>query len=219
MVGKRVAFSQNVHSPTYTGVWRQYTYQPAADVIPFPDEVDFEVICANFVNPLTACGFVDTAKKLGHKAIVHSAACSSLGKMLVKLCKAHDLPLINIVRREEQVKMLEDLGAENIINSSLETYEEDLKKLAAELSATAFFDAIGGGEATNKALAAMPAKSTSYIYGGLGGQLFTYNPGSMIFQEKTISFFWLGPWMATLTPEEKKKWVGTVIVDVQQPGT
>ena len=82
-----MAFAQNVQAPEFTGVWRQYTYHPGMKVIPFPDGVEFEDICANFTNPLTACGFVHIAKTNGHKAIVHAAACSSLGKILIKLAK------------------------------------------------------------------------------------------------------------------------------------
>ena len=48
--------------------------------IPFPDTVEYNDICATFVNPLTVCGFIDTAHKQGHKAIIHSAAASALGK-------------------------------------------------------------------------------------------------------------------------------------------
>ena len=39
-----------------------------------------------FVNPLTAIGMVETMRREGHKALVHTAAASNLGQMLVKLC-------------------------------------------------------------------------------------------------------------------------------------
>ena len=64
--------------------------------------------------------------------------------MLVKLTQKLSIPLINIVRRPEQVQILEALGAEYIVNSSSETFKEDLTALVQKLNATIFFDAIGG---------------------------------------------------------------------------
>ena len=39
-----------------------------------------------FVNPLTALGMVETMRREGHTALVHTAAASNLGQMLQKLC-------------------------------------------------------------------------------------------------------------------------------------
>lgn len=213
-VGKKVAFFQNCAAPDYTGVWRQYTYQSSKTVIVFPSEIDYDTISSNFVNPVTVCGFIDYFQKKNYKAIVHSAACSSLGKMLIRYCKKLEIPLINIVRRKEQVDILKELGAEHIIDSSSDTYFDELHKLSHELDAKCFFDAVGGGAATKTALDALPNGSTVYIYGLLGGQDLTYNGGIMIFRELTISSFWLGPWLNSLTEEERNKWIGTIISDL-----
>ena len=53
-----------------------------------------------YVNPLTVIGFVDTMRAEGHTALVHTAAGSQLGRMLVKHCKAESVELVNIVRSE-----------------------------------------------------------------------------------------------------------------------
>lgn len=184
----------------------------------FPDGTEYDSVSSNFVNPLTACGFVDIAKKNGHKAIVHAAACSSLGKMLVRLTKSMGIPLINIVRREEQVKQLEELGAENIINSSLDTYGADLKAIAAKLEATVFFDPLGGSKATDTAISALPNGSTTYVYGGLGGAPIILMGPTLIFQQKTVSFFWLGIWFKSLTADERKEWSKVVVDDLSKKG-
>jgi NADPH2:quinone reductase len=47
--------------------------------------------------------------------MIHTAAASSLGKMLVKACIKNNIPLLNIVRREEQAEVLRKLGATDII--------------------------------------------------------------------------------------------------------
>lgn len=59
---------------------------------------------SSFVNPLTALAMVDTMRMEGHTALVHTAAASGLGQMLNKICLAEGVPLVNIVRKQEQVQ-------------------------------------------------------------------------------------------------------------------
>ncbi len=56
-----------------------------------------------FVNPLTALGMVETMRAEGHTALVHTAAASNLGQMLVRICLKDGVPLVNVVRKAEQV--------------------------------------------------------------------------------------------------------------------
>ena len=162
LVGKKVVFFQDPLSTLdYQGTWRQYLILNKSNVNILPDDVDLDVVSGYFVNPLTICAIVDIALKGNHKAIINDAACSSLGRMLAKFCKKLSLPLINIVRREEQVKTLQDEGSEHILNSSSDTFSKDLAALASSLGATAFFDCIGGN-IIGKVLDCMPFKSCVY---------------------------------------------------------
>ena len=52
-----------------------------------------------FVNPLTALGMVETMRREGHTALVHTAAASNLGLMLNKICQKDGVELVNIVRK------------------------------------------------------------------------------------------------------------------------
>ncbi|KAI9022016.1 putative alcohol dehydrogenase-like protein [Hyaloraphidium curvatum] len=138
---------------------------------------------AMFVNPLTALGMVGTMKLEGHKALVHTAAASNLGQMLVKLCNADNVPLVNIVRRPEQAEILRKVGAKHVCDSSSPTFREDLTKALIDTGATIAFDAIGGGKQAGTILACMEAAANAsakeysrygssthkqvYIYGGL----------------------------------------------------
>jgi NADPH:quinone reductase-like Zn-dependent oxidoreductase len=127
------------------------------------------------------------------------------------------VPLINIVRREEQVKTLEELGAENIINSSSDSFKTDLKAAVDKYGADCFYDAIGG-EFTAEVLEAMPADSSAYIYGGLSGKAVTISPLNLIFYQKTISYLWLSPWFSTIDDETRKKAVGEIVEDLATGG-
>jgi NADPH2:quinone reductase len=98
---------------------------------------------------------VETMKLEGHTALVHTAAASNLGQMLVKLCLADDVPLVNIVRKPEQVDLLSALGAKFICDSSTPNFRASLVDALAETGATLAFDATGGGDLASQILSAM----------------------------------------------------------------
>ena len=160
---------------------------------------------------------IGTAKKNGHKAIVHGAAASALGKMLVKYSKKMDLPLINIVRSEEQVKTLQNLGAEHILNSTSDSFDADLKAISKELEATAYFDPIAG-DLTKQVLVGMPPKSTAYVYGGLSGKPITIDVLTLIFYQKTVSYLYLDVWFKDASPEDIKNAITEVATDLATGG-
>lgn len=64
--------------------------------------------------------------------------------MINRVCRDEGIPLINIVRRPEQVQILKDLGAEHILNSSDEGFLDTLQELTKKLRATVCFEAIAG---------------------------------------------------------------------------
>ena len=126
--------------------YSQYRAVPAIMVLPMPEGTKASEAASWFVNPLTALGMVETMRREGHTALVHTAAASNLGQMLNKVCQADGIDLVNIVRREEQVTILRDLGAKNICNSSDENFREQLTDVLETTGATIAFDATGGGK-------------------------------------------------------------------------
>jgi NADPH:quinone reductase-like Zn-dependent oxidoreductase len=104
---------------------------------------------------MTALSFVETMRAEKHTAIVHTAAASSLGQMLVKICAADKVPLVSIVRRPAQVAQLRELGAEHVIDSSSPTFSQELVDAIAATRATIAFDAIGGGSLASQIFDAM----------------------------------------------------------------
>ena len=136
-----------------------------------------------FVNPLTALGMVETMRREGHKALVHTAAASNLGQMLNRICLKDGIALVNIVRKKEQEDILRGLGATYVCNASSPTFMQDLTDALVATGATLAFDAIGGGKLAGQILTCMEAalnktateysrygSSTHkqvYIYGGL----------------------------------------------------
>ncbi|MDT8854680.1 zinc-binding dehydrogenase [Paracoccaceae bacterium Fryx2] len=197
LVGRRVAMLGGA-------MYARLRLIAARDCLVLPEGASAEAGAALFVNPLTALGFTETMRAEGHTAIVHAPAASNLGQMLVRICKADGIGLVNIVRSPGQVALLRGLGAEHVIDSSAESFRADLTEAIAATGATISFDAIGGGEMTSIILNAMEAvaargmtgydrygsavRKQGYIYGALDTGPTTLHRG--------FGFSWsIGGWL------------------------
>ncbi len=110
-----------------------------------------------FVNPLTALCMIETMRREGHTALVHTAAASNLGQMLQRVCLKNGTKLVNIVRNSEQQELLRTMGATWICNSSSPDFVDELTQVLTETAATIAFDAIGGGRLAGQILNCMEA--------------------------------------------------------------
>jgi NADPH2:quinone reductase len=190
-------------------MYSQYRCVAAANCLVMEEGTTSVEAASSFVNPLTALAFVETMKMENHTAMVHTAAASNLGQMLVRICKEDGIPLINIVRKQDQVELLKALGAQYVCNMSEASFMEDLVLALSETGATLGFDATGGGnsgELPGQILAAMEiaankaAKEYSrygsdtykqvYIYGGL-------DPSPTVLKRAFGMSWGLGGWLLT----------------------
>jgi NADPH:quinone reductase len=136
-------------------MYSQYRRVHVLQCMALPDGVTADAGASAFVNPLTALGMVHTMRSEGHSALVHTAAASSLGQMLNRVCIEEGVQLVNIVRRSEQAKLLRDQGAQYVCDSSSPNFIEDLTDALVATAATVAFDATGGGELAGKILSCM----------------------------------------------------------------
>jgi NADPH:quinone reductase len=176
LVGKTVGIAGG-------GIYSQYRVVDASACLVLPEGATARDGASSFVNPLTALGMLETMRREGHSGLVHTAAASNLGQMLVKLCISDGVPLVNVVRKTDQEELLKSLGAVHVCNSSSPSFARDLTEALKATSATLAFDATGGGTLASQILNAMEqaANSTAaeysrygstvhkqvYIYGGL----------------------------------------------------
>ncbi len=164
-------------------MYAQYRTLAADQCLPLPAGASAADGASCFVNPLTALGMVETMRREGHTALVHTAAASNLGQMLNRICQQDGIALVNIVRKPEQVAVLKAIGATHVCDASAPTFLQDLTDALVATGATIAFDATGGGRLAGQILGAMEAAlnrtateysrygSTThkqvYLYGGL----------------------------------------------------
>lgn len=200
------------------GMYSQFRCMPATSCMVMEDGTEPRECASSFVNPLTVLAMVETMKMEGHSALVHTAAASNLGQMLVKVCLDDEIPLINIVRKQEQVDILKNLGAEYICNSSDDDFKDQLTNAILETKATLGFDATGGGELTGQILTCMEiaarkyAKEVTaygstnhkqvYIYGALNQSRITLPNNRAFGMYWSIGGFLLPAFLGKIKPEK-----------------
>lgn len=155
-------------------MYARYRVMRAKDCLRLMDSTTPREGASCFVNPQSVIGMVETMRMEGHSALVHTAAASNLGQMLQKHCIAEGVDLVNIVRKEEHVGLLNGIGAKHVCNSSNPDFLANLTDALVETKATIAFDAIGGGDMAGQILSAMnatPHGSSNhkqlYYYGSL----------------------------------------------------
>jgi NADPH:quinone reductase-like Zn-dependent oxidoreductase len=189
-------------------MYAQYRITDASACLVLPEGTSAREGASSFVNPLTALGMIETMRREGHSSLVHTAAASNLGQMLVKLCLEENIPLVNIVRKSEQESLLRSIGAVHVCNSDSPSFRSDLTEALTVTSATLAFDATGGGKLASQILSAMEVAASAtataaeysrygstvrkqvYIYGGL-------DPSPTVLM-RNFGFAWnVGGWLLT----------------------
>ncbi|KAL4506946.1 hypothetical protein ABPG72_001367 [Tetrahymena utriculariae] len=188
LIGKKVSIlvEKGQH-----GCFAEYAVSEAIQAIPFPDNYSFEEGASGLVNPLSVVLMYKKVQEREDRAVVNNPAASALGRMLYRICKHSNIPVINIVRRKEQANLLKaEEGCEHILITDDPNFEEDLRTLSEKLDATISFDAVGGPLA-GVILKNMPDGSTAYIYGNLSMKNSEASQFDLIFKKKKIKGFWL----------------------------
>ena len=187
-------------------MFSQFRVIKASEAVVLPEGTRAEQGASVFVNPMTTLCMIETMRREGHTAIVHTAAASNLGQMLVKLCGKDGVGLVNIVRSAEHVKLLHTLGAAHVVDSTSPTFAADLVEAIAATKATIAFDAIGGGTLAGQILTAMELAAsrgaTTYSRYGSATHKQLYIYGSLDVRptvlDRTFGLAWgISGWLVT----------------------
>ena len=121
-----------------------------------------------------------------------------------RLLNKHGIRTINIVRREEQIDILSEEGAEFILNSNARDFELDLSALIRELKPSIYFAAVGG-PLVEKVMFRMPPSSTIVLWGSLENKDISFSPSVFIFSKLTITYLTMFEWLYMLDKDEKEE--------------
>lgn len=188
-LGKRVACAVSATG----GAWAEYLVTRAMLCVPLPKNLLLEQGAMMLVNPLSALAFFDIVKSEKHAAIVNTAAASALGKMILRLGHRYHVPVINVVRRQEQADLLRSLGTEFVLRSDEANFTNEFRDLTRRLKATLILDAVGR-QLARQMLEIAPAGTTLLRYANLSGEDRALIPLGSWNEGKQIAGFYLGDW-------------------------
>jgi NADPH:quinone reductase-like Zn-dependent oxidoreductase len=191
LMGRRVSCASTHH---YSGCWAEYMVTSAMSCIPLPKSVSDEQGSMLLVNPMTAVAFFSIIKKAHHRAIINTAAASSLSRFIDFLGRKHHIPIIHIVRNEDQLKDLRSRGIVHVLNSNEAGFTDRLNALAIHLKATLALDAVGG-MLTPSLIRALPFSGSVIIYGNLSGEDPVLDHRSLVNGNKKAEGFYLVNWL------------------------
>jgi len=205
MIGKRSAFATGT---TNWGGWADYAIAEAAACIPLMDGVKDVDAAAMIVNPLTALAMFDIVREEGEKAFIVTAAASQLCKLIMNVARDEGFRPIAIVRRDDQIPLLEKAGAAVVLNASKDSFAADIAEVCKTEKPRILLDAVTGPQA-GAIFTAMGKGARWIIYGRLDLSTTPIpEPGQLIFMRKKIEGFWLTQWMREVDPKRR---VGAVI--------
>ena len=129
LLGKNVSFFFDSHDPKLHGCWCEYVPVKVKDLLVLNPNTDYKLAACSVVNPFTALSFIDIANKSKAKAVIHTAAASAVGRMLIHLARDNGIEVINIIRNKQEEDMLKSINAQHILNSSDKDFEAQLKDI------------------------------------------------------------------------------------------
>ena len=199
LIGKRVScFTQEDEN----GCWAEYFATDYKNCIIIKDELSYEQAACFFINPFTAFGLMQIAIENKSNAIVQTAAGGQLASFIRQIAKKNNIEVINIVRKNETIKALENLGVKYILNQNDDDFENKLKQMASDLNATTAFDAVGG-DITGQIFNNLPSNSKFVLYGGLSGMpLGNISSLKLIFSNSSLMGFNLNAYIENLGMEK-----------------
>ena len=156
------------------------------------------------MNPSTVLAFLHIYKSKKHGGIINSAAASALGRMLNRICKSENIPLVNIVWKQKEVDLLRSEGAEHVILTEGD-WQPAYKQLVSKFKLNLLFVSLGGGEVTQKLIDGLELPASVYMYGKLTGGAFSISEGSYFLLGLSVCGFFIGTWLNSLSAEERKE--------------
>lgn len=200
LIGQRVAFATGRSD---WGAWAEYAVAEARGCIPVIPALRDEDAAAMIVNPLTALALFDIVREEGEKSFVLTAGASQLGKLIIGLARDEGFRAIAIVRRDEQIPLLEQAGAAHVLNGNAPDFAARIAAVCKAEGPRVLLDAVTGPHAST-AFHAMGRRSRWVIYGQMEtAQTVIQQPGQFIFQDKRVESFWLTEWMRRASAEQR----------------
>jgi|ERR1043165_1440749 NADPH:quinone reductase-like Zn-dependent oxidoreductase len=186
------------------GNWAEYVVLSARQVVPVPDDLPDDQVAAFFVNPATALVMTQRVLHVARGTwLLQTAASSALGRMIIRLGKAHGFRTINVVRNPQRhaaggnrslADELKQLGADEVLSSTEPGLKQRVHDITHGSMLSYALDAVGGPFAA-EVVQCLSRQGRLLVYGTLSGEPIPLDPRTLMVGQKAIEGFWLSEWV------------------------
>ncbi len=175
-----------------TGGYAEYVVAPARNLIPIPDELDFDEAAAIPLQGLTAYHVLETSGQLkeGESVLVHAAA-GGVGYLAVQMAKLMGAsPVIATASTQEKLDLAKDLGADVLINYTEEDWPEQVREATDGNGADIILEMVGG-DFPQKNLQCLNVFGRMVVFGAASGDRGNLVPAELMKKNHVIAGFYL----------------------------
>ncbi len=177
--GDRVAFAHG------SGSYAEYAVVKVSQLIPLPDNIDFELAATFPLQGLTAHYLVHDFHQVkpGDNVLVHAAA-GGVGLLLVQMLKQMGARVIGTVSTEEKANIARQAGADDMIIYTRQDFVTEVKELTNGTGADYIIDGVGKDTFT-KDLDAVRIRGCVCLFGSASGPADPLAPN--LLQDKSLT--------------------------------
>jgi NADPH2:quinone reductase len=177
------------------GNWAEYAVIPARQARPVASDIPDDQVASFLVNPATVLAMVRHVLAVPRgEWLLQSAAGSTLGKMIIRLCRNDGIRTVNVVRRREAMAEIRALGGDAVISTADGPVDEQVRAIVGAGGVKYALDPVGGETGTGVFRSLAP-DARMLVYGTLSGEPMEVDGRRMIAGKRIVEGFWLGHWM------------------------
>lgn len=139
-IGERVAYGIS----NGQGAYAEFAVVPAWHLVQLPAAVSFEIGAALMLQGMTAHYLTQSARPLkpADTVLIHAAA-GGTGLLLVQMAKMRGARVIGTVSSPEKARLVEQAGADAVVNYAVEDFAEKVKQLTEDRGVDVVYDSVG----------------------------------------------------------------------------
>ena len=136
--GDRVAYAMA------RGSYAEYALVPADQLVPLPDDVDFNTAAAAMLQGMTAHYLTHSTFPLkpGDKALVHAAA-GGAGRLIVQMAKMLGATVYGTAGTDAKAAIAKEAGADEMIVYTRDDFAVEVKRLTGGKGVDVIYDSVG----------------------------------------------------------------------------
>lgn len=186
-VGDQVIFISRV------GTWQSEVICDVVDLIVIP-AIPAEQAAMLKVNPLTALCLLENYIDLKPgDYIIQNAANSGVGQCVIQIAKQIGVKTINLVRREELIPELLDIGADHVLLDD-SSVAEQVREICGENLPKLACNAVGGDSAL-RLMDAIAEQGSHVTFGAMSMRSLKVPNKFLIFKRIHIQGLWVTKWL------------------------